>query len=268
MTRASCEYISSSDGARLAQATLGDPRGRLCGGGGCRSDSSITGPGAHSLPWPSALLCGQPSARWARGKLGLASAGRPAGLSRSLPTGSRTVCSSLPDAWPCPLLCHHHFGRRSTDPWGSPDFPRLVLAGGQGGRGAGRGLGISRALPVSHPFSYGPLGLPQCVSFSRKLGVQTHPRGKEDGERTHGEPHITPRGDCNPCPSSVAGELLSQFALQTPSPTSPSPGSAPMCRMLPACLLPPPAGVRAWPEAEGLGPLQAHPRLLRMRARP
>ena len=88
--------------------------------------------------------------------------------------------------------------------------------------------------------------------------TRTHAERKEDGERTHGEPHVTPRGDCNPCPSSVAGELAAQlpykpFSCFLPWERSDVLGASSLSAASPA-------GVRAWPDRQrGLDLFQAHP---------
>lgn len=87
---------------------------------------------------------------------------------------------------------------------------------GEGGRGAGKGTRRQQGLLSESPFSYGPLGYHTVSPFlGNWVCKRTHAERKEDGERTHSEPHVTPREDCKPCPSSIARELAVAVALQT-----------------------------------------------------
>lgn len=136
-------------------------------------------------PWPSALLCGQPSARWARGKLGLASAGqaRRAEL-EPLPQEAAQVCSSPPDAWPRSLLCHHHFGWRSTDPGEPRPPPGWSWQEGQGWQGCREGTRRQQGLLSESPFSYGPLGYHSVSHFlGNWVCKHTHAERRMEKER-------------------------------------------------------------------------------------
>lgn len=153
-------------GARLARLPLETPGEDQAKAVGERSQCGQQALGRTCLPWPSALLCGQPSARWARGKLGSASAAGLQAGAEPLPQEAAQSAPAFPDVGPAPSLCHHHFGRRSTRSRGSPRLPQAGPGRrGKGGRGAGRGLGISRALLSESPFSYGPLGYHSVSHF-------------------------------------------------------------------------------------------------------
>lgn len=117
-------------------------------------------------PWPSALLCGQPSARWARGKLGLASAGqaRRAEL-EPLAQEAAQSAPALPTPGPAPCSATITLVGEALIP-GSPDPPQAGPGRrGKGGRGAGRGLGVSRACSVSHPSAMALWATTVCLIF-------------------------------------------------------------------------------------------------------